>query len=61
MVFLLINAITGKRQESGSLPLLSLLLMMKSFGKGVKRVGRGHNKIDHVYKNFCFYSILQAT
>ena len=51
--FSLINAITGKGQEGGFLPLLALLLMMKVLGKGVRRDGRGYNNKD---KNF--FSIL---
>ena len=38
----LINSITGKGQEGGFLLLLSLSLMMKVLGKGVRTAGRGY-------------------
>ena len=52
LVSSLINAISGKGQEVGSLPLLTLPLMMKVLGKGVTIAGRGYNKIDQIDKNF---------
>ena len=42
----LINDITGKGQEGGFLQLLTLPLMMKVLGKGVRRAGRGYNNMD---------------
>ena len=45
----------GKEQEGGILPLLALPLMMKVLGKGVRRAGKGGNKMDHMDK---FFSIL---
>ena len=44
-----INAVTGKGKESGSLPLLALLLMMKVLWRAVTRAGRGYNNMN---KNF---------
>ena len=38
----LINFITGKGQEDGFLLLLSLPLMMKVLGRGVRRAGKGY-------------------
>ena len=52
---LLINAITGKwvrgagkRQEGKILSLLTLPLMIKILGKGVRRAGRGNNNINEI-------------
>lgn len=42
----LINAISGKRQEDGFIPLLVLPLMIKALRKRVRRAGRGHNNIN---------------
>ena len=53
----LINAIyekrvmrTGKGQEGGFLPLLTLSLNMTVLQKGVTRARRGYNKTDHTDK-----------
>ena len=50
---LLINAFSGKGftiavkgQEGRIIPLLALPLMIKVLWKGVRRAGRGHNKMD---------------
>ena len=43
----LINSITGKGQEGGFLRLLTLPLVMKVLGKGVRTTGRGY-----MHKNF---------
>ena len=45
----LINALIGKGQEGGILPLLVLPLMIKVLGKGDTRAGRKYNNMD---KNF---------
>ena len=42
----------GKRLEGGFSQLLAFPLMMKVLGKGVRRAGRGNNKMDHMDKNF---------
>ena len=41
-----INAISGKGQENGFLPLLELPWMMKGLGKGVRRARRGYKNMD---------------
>ena len=39
-------------QKVDLLPLLGLSLMMKVLGKGVTRVGKGYNNMDHLTKRF---------
>ena len=53
----LINAITGKGNKSGFLPLLALPLMIKVMsgkvvrraGKGVRSAGRGYSNMDKIF------------
>ena len=45
----LVNAISGKEQEGGFLPLLALSLIVKVLGKGNRRAGKGYNNMN---KNF---------
>ena len=64
LAFSLINPITGKavmRPEKGEegkfLPLLALLLTMKVLRKGVIKIGRRCNNINHTYKKLQFCSL----
>ena len=45
----LINAIIGKGNKGGFLPLLALPLMMKVLGIGIRKAVRGYDNMD---KNF---------
>ena len=64
LAFSLINPITGKAvmrpkkgEEGKFLPLLALLLTMKVLRKGVIKIGRRCNNINHMYKKLQFCSL----